>query len=63
MEGRFISHLNGPMTIGSIAAACAIGWYDFRFPDAGWRASRPKLAAWEKAFAARPHMASTKPVG
>ena len=51
------------MTIGSIAAACAIGWYDFRFPDAGWRASRPKLAAWEKTFSARPHMVSTKPWG
>jgi glutathione S-transferase len=62
-ETRFISHLNGPLSIGSIAAACAIGWYDFRFPDAGWRASRPKLAAWEKTFSARPHMASTKPVG
>lgn len=63
LEGRFLSTLNGPLNIGSIAAACTIGWYDFRFPDAGWRASRPKLAAWEKTFSARPHMASTKPVG
>lgn len=63
METRFIGHLQGPLTIGSIAAGCAIGWYDFRFPDAGWRASRPRLAAWEKTFAARPHMAATKPVG
>lgn len=63
LEGRFISHLNGPLTIGTIAAGCFLGWYDFRFADAGWRASRPKLAAWDKTFAARPHMASTKPVG
>ena len=63
METRFIPHLTGPLTIGTIAAACTIGWYDFRFPDAGWRASRPKLAAWDKTFSARPHMAATKPVG
>ena len=63
LEGRFIAHLNGPLTIGTIAAACAIGWYDFRFPNAGWRKSRPKLSAWDQTFAARPHMAATKPVG
>ena len=63
MEGRFMPTLTGPLNIGGIAAACMIGWYDFRFPDAGWRKSRPKLAAWEKTFAARPHMVATKPVG
>jgi glutathione S-transferase len=63
LEGRFMATLTAPLNIGAIAAACTLGWYDFRFPDAGWRASRPKLAAWDKTFSARPHMASTKPVG
>ena len=63
LEGRFMATLAGPLNIGAIAAACTLGWYDFRFPDAGWRSSRPKLAAWDKSFQARPHMAATKPVG
>jgi glutathione S-transferase len=63
LETTYIGHLGGPLSIGQIAVACAIGWYDFRYPEAGWRKSRPKLAAWEKAFAARPSMQATKPAG
>jgi glutathione S-transferase len=53
--------LNGPVTIGQIAVACALGYRDFRFADANWRAGRPKLAAWYDVFAARPSIADTNP--
>ena len=47
--------------IGTIAAACALSYLDFRFPDLGWRQQRPRLAAWLTMFAARPSMAATVP--
>ncbi|MEP4378740.1 MAG: glutathione S-transferase [Alphaproteobacteria bacterium] len=53
--------LSGPVTIGQIAVACALGYRDFRFADADWRGGRPKLAAWFDAFAARPSMTATDP--
>lgn len=47
--------------IGHIALACALGWIDFRFPDSGWRATRPRLAAWTARVAQRPSLAQTEP--
>ena len=47
--------------IGHITLACALGWLDFRFPDAGWRASRPLLAAWFARVSARPSLAQSVP--
>jgi len=53
--------LKGTTLVG-IAAACALGYLDFRFPEHGWRASRPKLAAWyDDDWAKRPAMTSTVP--
>ena len=49
--------------IGDIAAACALGYLDFRLPDMGWRASRPRLAAWFERQQKRPSMAATAPPG
>lgn len=46
---------------GLIAIACAIGFIDFRFPDWGWRARCPSLAAWYEAFVSRPSMQATMP--
>lgn len=46
---------------GLIAIGCAIGYLDFRFPDHGWRASRPGLANWYAVFAQRPSMQATLP--
>jgi len=60
LEGE-ADDLNGPVTIGQIAVACALGYRDFRFADANWRAGRPKLAAWYDVFAARPSIADTNP--
>lgn len=56
-----VASLKGEPTIGPITVACALGYLDFRAPDEGWRADRPKLAAWYERFAARPSMAATAP--
>jgi glutathione S-transferase len=40
---------SGPVTIGQIAVACALGYLDLRFEGA-WRAKYPKLVAWLAAF-------------
>jgi glutathione S-transferase len=53
--------LAGPLTIAQIAAGCALGYLDFRFPGEAWRATRPALAAWYEGFAQRPSMRQTGP--
>jgi len=53
----------GCADIGAISCACALGWLDFRFPDIGWRATRPELAAWFAQFDTRPAMRATRPRG
>jgi glutathione S-transferase len=54
--------LAGEPTIGSITAACALGWLDFRYGDDDWRASRPALARWYATFSTRDSMRATVPV-
>lgn len=53
--------LAGPLTIGHIATACALGYLDLRFDADRWRQDRPRLAAWFADFAERPSIAGTKP--
>ncbi len=48
-------------TIGEIAAACAIGYIEFRLPDLDWKATRPKLASWYARFCEYPSMKATAP--
>lgn len=55
------AHLEGPLTIGQIAAGCTLGYLDFRFGDEDWRPAHPKLADWHAAFAKRPSMLETVP--
>jgi glutathione S-transferase len=55
--------LSGPMNAAKIAAGCALGYLDFRFPELGWRAQHPRLAAWFAEFSATPEMQATVPVG
>ncbi len=40
----------GPVTIGEIALACALGYLDLRF-DGAWRADHPQLVLWLDRFA------------
>jgi glutathione S-transferase len=47
--------------VGVIAAACALGYLDFRFPEDRWRDGRPRLAAWFERFDERPSMRATRP--
>lgn len=61
LETRWIDHLNGPFDMGQIAVGCALGYLDFRHGSRNWRKGRPKLTAWEAAFAKRPSMVATVP--
>jgi glutathione S-transferase len=48
-------------TIGEIAAACALGYIDFRHAGLDWRATRPRLTAWFQTFSQYPSMQATRP--
>ncbi len=60
---READRLDGPVTFGQIAVACALGYRDFRFADIDWRGARPKLADWFATFAERASMMATEPTG
>jgi len=53
--------LDDRLTVGVIAAGCALGYRDFRFPDLDWREKHPRLAAWYARFSERPSMQATVP--
>ncbi len=53
--------LADPPTIGEIAAACALGYLDFRYADLGWRDTHPRLAEWFAKFSQSPSMLATQP--
>jgi len=55
--------LSGPINLGQIAIACAIGWLEFRKPIGDIRPGRPKLFKWYDEFAKRPSMQATVPKG
>jgi glutathione S-transferase len=56
-----VADLEGTVTIGQIAVACALGYRDFRFAEIDWRDAHPKLAAWHVAFAQRQSITQTDP--
>lgn len=61
LEHQWIAHLNGPLTIGQIATACALGYCDFRLPKRDWRSQNPALAAWFATFSKRDSFQATIP--
>ena len=61
IEGRWLSHLAGPVDMGQIAVACALGYLDLRFEARNWRHGHGELAAWYVRFAERPAMVATRP--
>lgn len=61
IESRLLPQLQGPLDMGQVALACALGYLDFRHADRDWRAGRPHLAAWEGAMSARPSLQATRP--
>ena len=50
-----------PPSMGEIAAACALGYMDYRGVAADWRARHPALAQWYARIGARPSFAQTLP--
>ncbi len=51
----------GPLTIGQISVACALGWAIFRNSEEEVWGGRPKLKAWFEKFSERPSMVKTAP--
>ena len=47
--------------LGTIAAAAALGYLDFRMGDIGWRRTHPRLARWHEEFSTRSSMQKTAP--
>lgn len=54
-----MDELAGPLNIGQISVACALGYFDFRIDDNGWRDQRPDLTAWFTTFSDRASMKET----
>ncbi len=61
LDNRWMGHLNGPLDIGQISVACALGYLDFRHENRNWRQGHDALAAWAAKFAARESMQATVP--
>ena len=53
--------LEGAWTIGSVTLVAALGYLDFRLGADGWRAARPRLAAWYERMSAEPLIAESAP--
>lgn len=47
--------------LAQITTAVACSYNDWRYPDDGWHAGAPKLAAWFDGVAERPSMRATRP--
>jgi len=61
LEKGQIDFLNGPMTIGHIAIACAISYLEFRQIIEDWRDGNPNLARWYDGFSKLENMKATEP--
>ncbi len=60
LEAELVAH-EADLTIGEIAAGCALGWLDVRAPEEKWRGKHPDLAQWFAIFGERPSMAGSRP--
>lgn len=49
-------------TLADIAAGCALGYLDFRFPELDWRRSQPHLSEFYDRIMQRPTFKDTMPV-
>lgn len=61
VNDRWMSHLEGPLTIAHISVASALGYLDLRHDARGWRTNVPALATWFEDFAKRDSMVATHP--
>jgi glutathione S-transferase len=60
-EGHWIAHLKGPLDMGQVAVACALGYLDFRHATRDWRSGRPGLSEWDRAVSQRESLSTTAP--
>ncbi len=51
----------GPLDIGQIGVACALGYLDFRFAELNWRTEFPALVAFQDRISQRDSMQLTEP--
>ncbi len=63
LNSRWMSHLAGPLDMGQISVACALGYLDFRHDARQWRKGRDALDDWYAVFAERKPMQETAPIG
>lgn len=61
LNTRWMSHLNGPLDMGQIAVACALGYLDLRHDARGWRKGHDTLAAWYEVFQQRESLLKSAP--
>jgi glutathione S-transferase len=54
--------VDGRYSLADIAAGCALGYLDFRFPDIVWRERYPRLAQHADKLNARPSFVDTAPM-
>lgn len=57
---RFFQH-ETPFGLAHVAAGCALGYLDLRYPELDWRARQPALAALAQRLEARASFAATRP--
>ncbi|MDQ7015957.1 MAG: glutathione S-transferase N-terminal domain-containing protein [Gammaproteobacteria bacterium] len=60
MEAR-VGELKGEVTLAQLTVASALGYLDFRLPEALSAAECPQLLAWYERFKTRPSMLLTQP--
>ncbi|WP_170430636.1 glutathione S-transferase [Ruegeria arenilitoris] len=63
LNQRWMAHLSGPLDMGQVAVACALGYLDLRHDARNWRKGNDALSEWFAAFNERPSMAATRPEG
>ncbi len=52
-----------PFTFADVAVGCALGYFDFRFPEVDWRTRHPNLGRLHEQLMQRPSFADTLPRG
>ncbi len=53
--------LGEQLSVAHITYCVALGWFDFRLPNEGWRDGHPALADWYAGFSARPSAMASEP--
>lgn len=59
---RLLGELPEAFNLGHIAIACALGYFDLRHDEIGWRNGRDQLASWYEEISRRPCLVATAPV-